>query len=87
MSRAEFIEALETRQESSAPEMVDHPAHYHADTIEAIAVIEAWSLNFNRGNCVKYLSRAGLKDPAREIEDLQKALWYLKREIERLNRS
>jgi len=84
MSKSKFIEALEEMQE---PERVNHPAHYHADTIEAIEVIEAWSLNFNRGNCVKYLSRAGLKDPTREIEDLKKALWYLKREIERLDRS
>lgn len=84
MSKAEFIEALQTREEPSEPERVNHPAHYHADTIEAIDVIEAWSLNFNRGNCMKYLSRAGLKDPARELEDLEKALWYLTREIERL---
>lgn len=84
MSKAAFIKALETRVETSAPERVNHPAHYHADTIEAINVIEAWRLNFNRGNCVKYLSRAGLKDPARELEDLEKALWYLTREIERL---
>jgi hypothetical protein len=84
MSKADFIEALQTREASSEPERVNHPAHYHADTIEAINVIEAWRLNFNRGNCVKYLSRAGLKDPARELEDLEKALWYLKREIERL---
>ena len=84
MSKAEFIEALAQREESNAPESVDHPTHYHADTIEAIDVIEAWSLNFNRGNCIKYLSRAGLKDPARELEDLNKALWYLKREIESL---
>lgn len=85
MSKSKFIEALE--EMTQEPERVNHPAHYHADTIEAIEVIEAWSLNFNRGNCVKYLSRAGLKDPTREIEDLKKALWYLKREIERLNRS
>ncbi len=84
MSKAEFIEALQTREEPSEPERVNHPAYYHADTIEAINVIEAWGLNFNRGNCVKYLSRAGLKDPARELEDLEKALWYLTREIERL---
>lgn len=86
MSKSKFIEALEEMQEPEQ-ERVNHPAHYHADTIEAIEVIEAWSLNFNRGNCIKYLSRAGLKDPTREIEDLKKALWYLKREIERLNRS
>ena len=67
------------------PEAVNHPAHYHHDTIEAINVIEAWALNFNRGNVLKYISRAGLKDPDRELEDLKKALWYLKRELERLS--
>ena len=48
---------------------VDHPNHYHPNTIEAIDVIEAWKLNFNRGNTLKYLSRAGLKDPHKELED------------------
>jgi hypothetical protein len=84
MSREDFIAALQTREESSEPERVNHPAHYHADTIEVIDAIWAWKLNFNRGNCVKYLSRAGLKDPARELEDLEKALWYLTDEIKRL---
>lgn len=84
MSKSKFVEALEEMTQEPEQERVNHPAHYHADTIEAIDVIEAWGLNFNRGNCVKYLSRAGLKDPTREIEDLKKALWYLNREIERL---
>lgn len=61
---------------------VDHPDHYRKDTgHEAIDVIEAWNLNFNLGNTVKYISRNGLKDPDRFIEDLEKARWYLDREI------
>ena len=62
---------------------VDHPPHYGgADSVyEAIKVIEAWGLGFNLGNSVKYLARAGRKDPARELEDLEKARWYLDREI------
>jgi len=63
---------------------VDHPTHYHPHTIEAIDVIEAWKLNFNRGNTLKYLCRAGIKDPHKELEDLKKAQWYLEREIERI---
>lgn len=63
---------------------VDHPTHYHPNTIEAIDVIEAWKLNFNRGNTLKYLCRAGIKDPHKELEDLEKAQWYLEREIERI---
>ena len=61
---------------------VDHPAHYRKDTgHEAIDVIEAWDLNFNLGNTVKYISRTGRKDPNAYNEDLEKARWYLDREI------
>ena len=61
---------------------VNHPEHYRATTgHEAIDVIEAWRLNFNLGNVVKYISRAGHK--VDRLEDLQKALWYLSREVER----
>lgn len=60
---------------------VDHPEHYRAATgHEAIDVIEAWRLNFNLGNVVKYISRAGHK--LDRLEDLEKALWYLTREVE-----
>ena len=69
----------------TAPEQVDHPAHYHASSgFEVIEIIEAWSLNFNRGNALKYLARAGRKDPASEAQDLKKALWYIERELKRL---
>ena len=66
-------------------EKINHPAHYGGDDnpYEAIKVIEAWELGFCLGNVVKYLSRAGRKDPAAELEDLKKALWYLQREISR----
>ena len=66
-------------------EKINHPAHYGGDDnpYEAIKVIEAWELGFCLGNVVKYLSRAGRKDPATELEDLKKALWYLQREISR----
>jgi hypothetical protein len=68
---------------------VNHPQHYGgvASTYEAIKVIEAWGLDFCLGNTVKYISRAGKKDPTREIEDLEKAAWYLNRRIEQLRRS
>ena len=67
-------------------EKVDHPAHYGGESnpYEAIKVIEAWDLDFCLGNVVKYLSRAGKKDPSKEIEDLEKALWYLNRRILKL---
>lgn len=62
---------------------IDHPAHYGgaANPYEAIKVIEAWKLGFCLGNAVKYIARAGRKDPNAELEDLKKARWYLDREI------
>ena len=63
---------------------VSHPSHYNSGKIEVIEAIEDWGLNFHRGNAVKYTARAGKKDPNREIEDLEKAVWYLRREIENL---
>ena len=60
---------------------VNHPQHYKTGGIETIDFIEAKGLNFNTGNAVKYISRSGKKDPAKYKEDLQKAVWYLNREI------
>jgi hypothetical protein len=64
-----------------AASAVDHPAHYRSNGLEAINVIEAFALNFHLGNAVKYVLRAGRKGDA--VEDLQKARWYLDREIAR----
>jgi hypothetical protein len=63
---------------------VNHPPHYTDGKIEVIDFIEDKNLNFHRGNAVKYIARAGKKDKSREIEDLQKAAWYIDREIKRL---
>ena len=65
-------------------ELVNHPNHYGGkdNPYEAIKVIEAWDLGFCLGNTVKYISRAGKKDET--IQELEKALWYLKREIKNL---
>lgn len=66
---------------------VHHPNHYGGDTVyETIKVIEAWGLGFHLGNAVKYISRAGKKDPARTREDLEKAKWYLERYLETMDR-
>lgn len=69
-------------------EYVNHPEHYGGvdNPYEAIKVIEAWELSFNLGNTVKYISRVGKKDPNKLIEDLEKAKWYLEREIQKLKR-
>ena len=63
---------------------VNHPAHYTDGKIEVIDFIEDKKLGFHLGNTVKYICRAGKKDPEKTIEDLQKAEWYLRREIQRL---
>lgn len=61
-------------------EKVDHPDHYQSQTIEVIDIIDSFSLDFYRGNIVKYVLRSDKK--GREIEDLRKAQWYLTRLIE-----
>lgn len=65
---------------------VNHPSHYGGEDnpYEAIKVIEAWNLGFCLGNAVKYISRAGKKDKSKTTEDLEKAVWYLQREINKL---
>lgn len=63
---------------------VEHPPHYRAGNHEAIDVIQAWNLNFSLGNVIKYICRAGIKNPNKKIEDLEKAMFYLKAEIESL---
>lgn len=63
---------------------VNRPSHYTDGKIEVIDFIEDKKLNFHRGNAVKYIARAGKKDPAKEIQDLEKARWYIGREIERI---
>lgn len=64
-------------------EAVNHPSHYGGadNPYEAIKVIEAWDLSFCLGNTVKYIARAGKKSAETELQDLEKARWYLDREI------
>ena len=67
-------------------DVVNHPSHYTDGNIEVMDFIEDKQLNFARGNVIKYVSRAGKKDPNKELEDLKKSMWYLNREIERLEK-
>jgi hypothetical protein len=62
---------------------VNHPAHYtaHPSGVECIQITE--HMNFNLGNAVKYIWRAALK--GKQLQDLEKAAWYINREIERLS--
>lgn len=67
---------------------VNHPKHYTTGKIEVIDFIEDKELNFNLGNVVKYVARAGRKKTSgksletKALEDLKKAQWYIQREIE-----
>ena len=64
---------------------VNSPSHYTAYPVEVIELTE--HLNFCRGNAVKYIARAGLKSPDTDVQDLEKARWYITREIERLGKA
>jgi hypothetical protein len=63
------------------PDLVNHPPHYTFGKFEVLDVIEDWGLNYCLGNAVKYIARAGRKNPDKKVEDLRKAVFYLEREI------
>ena len=75
---------MNTQNEQQKDDPVNHPSHYTDGKIEVIDFIEDKGPNFHRGNAVKYIARAGKKDKNKEIEDLKKAVWYINREIKRL---
>lgn len=66
---------------------IEHPSHYTDGGIETIDFIEAKKLDYHLGNVVKYVSRAGKKDPEKKLEDLKKALWFLTRKIYNLEKA
>ena len=63
---------------------INHPDYYTKD-IEVIDFIECYELNFSLGNAVKYIARAGHKENEDPRDALNKAIWYLEHEIDRLN--
>lgn len=67
---------------------VNNPEHYGGkdNVYEAIKIIFHFNLDFCLGNALKYIIRAGKKNPDKEIEDLQKAKWYINAKIEELER-
>ena len=70
---------------STEHDPVNHPSHYTKGKIEVADFIADQKLNFDRGNAVKYVCRAGAKDPDKEVQDLEKAIWYINHEIKMLN--
>jgi hypothetical protein len=88
-----MIDTLNTLQKSGvkmSKEMVNHPNHYGGaeNNYEVIKVCEAWGLDYDAYlfNVVKYVARAGKKDPTKELEDLKKAAFYLDRKIKKLEK-
>lgn len=73
-------------EQQKSYEYVNHPQHYGGveNTYEVIKVIEALEMDFHLGNTFKYIARAGKKGSDKEIQDLEKALWYLQRKIDLL---
>lgn len=64
-------------------DVIEWPKHYNMGKIQPIDVIEDWKLDFRLANAVKYIARAGKKDPAKTKQDLEKALWYIRRFIDK----
>jgi hypothetical protein len=75
----EWLNMFPGEDDQPEDDAVNHPSHYNQNGPEVIELVR-W-LSFNRGNAVKYIARAGKKDPAKEEEDLEKAIWYLQDEL------
>lgn len=76
--------AAHTDAVPEAREMVRHPAHYNFAKHEVIDVLHDWQLPYPLSDVIKYLTRAGKKDPNTEIQDLEKARFYLDYRIKQL---
>ena len=84
---AEYTDSPAAEEKAkTSDDPVQHPAHYTTGKIECIEYIEDKELGYHLGNAVKYITRAGKKDPAKTIEDLEKAVWYIQRKIELLKK-
>lgn len=80
VSSTKLINQLEEDLEAAV-----NPEHYRQGKIEVMEFIEDQKLNFALGNAIKYICRAGKKDVFKTTEDLEKAVWYVKREIAKIN--
>jgi hypothetical protein len=74
----------ETWDKTIKGNVVNHLPHYKAGGLAVIDIIEAFNLNFRLGNAVKYILRHNRKVNA--LQDLEKAAWYLAREIENMKK-
>lgn len=71
--------------ENNHYEYINHPTHYNSNGIEVIDIIDAYNLDFYKGNIIKYLLRAGKKPAQEELQDLNKCKWYLERLIKNIS--
>ena len=71
----------EMLENQNADDLVNNPSHYTYGEYEVIDVIEDWKLNYRLGNAIKYIARCEHK--GNKKQDLEKAIWYLRREIEK----
>lgn len=72
---------LEQKLDAVLDDPVNHPSHYTSGSIEVIDFIEDQKFPYHLGNAIKYISRAGKKDPKALVTDLKKAAWYINRYI------
>lgn len=79
-------DTFEEKTDAALNDPVNHPSHYCDGGIETLDYIVAKKMDFFLGQVCKYISRAGKKDPAKELEDLRKAQFYLTRKIELLEK-
>ena len=82
----ELIGSYKIDSSGKLEDPVNHPSHYTDGSIEVIDFIEDKKLGYHLGNSVKYICRAGKKDPTKTIEDLKKAIWYINRHIKTLEK-
>jgi len=81
ISNEQYAREITALLDCSKTDPVNHPEHYKVGGIEVIDFIESKDLNYRLGNVIKYVSRAGKKD-SDPVQDLEKAAWYLQREID-----
>lgn len=82
--KTQEISKIEVEEEPKEGNMVNHPSHYNIGKYEVIDVIDDWELGFSLGNAVKYIARAGHK--WNTVEDLEKAIFYIQHEIDRIKK-
>ena len=79
----ELLEYYDSHSEEAKKELVNHPDYYNwIKSVECIDVVEHF--NFNLGNAIKYIWRCGRKNPDKIKEDLNKAIWYIQRELAKI---